>query len=211
MSTIILPLWKIYNSKAQSFEEVKADIQKNGHTLDQNRLQNIHELFWVPWNQVVIAAEVLAKRNVGDAQKISLSQKLESKKIWGPWGDMALYRKQGAGTNNVRMGVLTKVDFNTVKNAVNKLNQFPDIIAWSAYVRWAIGDKTLFNGALVDETSEKKRPNSQNEEPKSTSKPEYMPYRNYYDVLAWCFGNKVQEKLDSVSDTNRDKWNKRKS
>lgn len=207
LSTIMIPLWKVYNSKAKSLQEVLDDIKTNGHRLNQSRLQNIHELFWVPWNQVVIAAEVLMKRKSGDGLKISLSKKQESKKIWGPWGDMSLYRKNTGGTNNTRMGVLTKVNVNTVMKAVNILNPLQQTVPWQSYVRWAVGTKDKFDGALVDEGLEYKRPNSESEEPKDKTNPEKMAYRNYYDVLAWCYANKVEEKLKSINDPNKDKWN----
>lgn len=205
LATMTIPLWKVYNSKAKSLQEVLDDIKKNGHQLNTSRLQNIHELFWVPWNQVVIAAEVLMKRKSGS--KPLLNEKQKSKKIWGPWGDMSLYRKQTGGTNNTRMGVLTKVNVNTVMKAVNILNPLQQTIPWQSYVRWAIGEKDKFDGALVDEGLEYKRPNSESEEPKDKTNPEAMAYRNYYDVLAWCYAPKVEEKLKSINDPNKGNWN----
>jgi len=118
----------------------------------------------------------------------------KSKEAWKPWGDAALYRNQNGGTNNIGLGVLTKVNFKTAKRAVELLSGTPlRFNAWNAYIRWAIGTEDNFNGALVDESQKSKRPNSADEEPGSGKVA--LPYRNFYDVLAWCKAEDVQKKL----------------
>jgi hypothetical protein len=199
-------LWKIYNSEAESVDDVLKE-KKNFKKFEKEELNRIDKRFWIPWNQVSVTSEIFWGRKFGDAQEITLREKTQSKKLWSAWGDMALYRKQTGGTNSTRLGVLTKVNPKTVRKAVGFLNPFQESNPWSNYVRWAVGNGQ-YDGALVDEDSNNSRPADASEEPKDSTKPERMPYRNRYDVLAWCFADEVQKKLEAVSDPNAAAWNK---
>jgi len=134
-------------------------------------------------------------RNAVAEEDYSINDGMEkSRQAWKPWGDAPLYRNQNGGTNNIGLGVLTKVNFKTAKRAVELLSPTPfRYNVWYAYIRWAIGTNGSFNGALVDESIKSKRPNGADEEPGNGKVA--LPYRNFYDVLAWCNAEDVQKNL----------------
>ena len=58
-----VPMWKVYNKNAATFEE--AFYTNNGsrdHSLTRKRMENIDDRFWLPGNQIAIAAEILLRK-----------------------------------------------------------------------------------------------------------------------------------------------------
>lgn len=62
-NTSQVPMWKVYNQNASTFEE--AFYKNNGskdHSLTRKRIENIDPRFWLPGNQISIAAEILLRK-----------------------------------------------------------------------------------------------------------------------------------------------------
>jgi len=178
-------------------------VNKKGHggfTKD-----NVDDALFIPWNQVLIAAKLVGRSLGGDTSvSIQLGQNgtNKSKKLWPVWGDLALYRKRDGNTNMESLGVLTNVKMPTVKKAVELMNKYKDSIPWNRYVQWAAGKNGSYDGALVDESNKKPRPEDKSEEPYYSNKtdPQDAGYRNYYDVLAWCFADRVHAEFKSIKE-----------
>jgi len=194
VTTVKKSLYKFYDKTAKDLTEAKKN-WSNSFVKG-----NVDEVLFIPWNQVLIAAK-LVDRSLGSDTNVSVqldsSGTAKSQKLWPAWGDLAVYRKRAGNTNMEELGVLTNVRRTITKKAVELMNPFRDSTPWNRYVRWAAGNNGSYNGALVDENNKKPRPADTSEEPDHNN-PQSAGYRNYYDVLAWCFADKVHAEFNTM-------------
>lgn len=165
-------------------------------TFGIEELEKIDDRFWIPKNQIRLVVWQVGRKNAPAA----FPSKYENI-LWSNWGDAPWGRD--AGKQTAGLGVLTAVRSSTVRHAVEFLGG-----KWSDYVLWAAGEGPTKTGALVDEsTYGTKRPNNLSEEPAEKVK---APYRNWYDVMAWCYPQEIyqyMEKDNSVKAHLKTKFN----
>jgi hypothetical protein len=181
--------WQIYFSKESGIQakDLKA---RDEMTWD---LTKVDPVFWIPLNQIAIAAQVarIYKKAPGINSKFSEFYKdggsrsvKVSRILWGNWAD----GQWGGEKVGQDWGFLTNVRRSTVKAAYESLGG-----KWSDFIRWALGTRTA-PGALCDafRVADVKNGFDKNKN--------YFPYRTYWDVFIW-----VHNLFDKAEATLTDK------
>lgn len=175
--------WQLYFKKEtaikQSDLKARADM-----TWD---ISKVDPVFWIPLNQIAIAAQVarIYKPNLSSSSSKSsqfykeegLRSAAIARNLWtnwgdGAWGDQSAFQSWGA---------LTNVKRDTVKKVYEALGG-----TWNSFIAWALGGVSV-PGALceaftVKQVQEKSRLSKDGQ--RTIYGP---PYRSFWDVFIWVY------------------------